>query len=602
MRTVVIAREQGRAGTAGDRALLSAALVVGVVAGGAAPVQAAPSATADVRLSSDIQLRSRAAGSTPAWDAGRRTYDRAYVYPTRWEVRLDACGSRVDDAPIAGSNQPGPTWVLEPLDGQASGPVTRTAATGQCAATVPLNVLGRWRVTTALTTPDGRSAHAVQELPFRDVLVAAVGDSFASGEGNRLEGWADERCHRSDAAWPSLVARSLEDAATAVTFVSFACTGAKIEDVVGPQLAALRALLGAPTAPSTRPVDVLLGTAGINALGVGGILEDCSVAGGLVTTCRRDLSRPLASLPELYKTLELKMSHQVRIGHAYFSEYPQRVFTNASDAIETCGVFRRMGTADAEWVERSVRSVDRHLRAAGARHGWTVVGTTDLFRRHGYCAGSQTWFRDWTSSTNRQGDTNGTAHPNLQGHRATADAVRAAVRTLVPAPAPDDFLVRFLRVRVTDGRRALFPGQVRLGMGWGLRSACGREYERLDGVRLGAWIDLSGLPCLRWSVRTAGTTVSVSAFTALGNRRVTGEPPQDTQQPPGGGPRRTPGRPAYTIERLHTRATGWGATGSVGPQRQVHRMVASHDQGTFEVEYEVVWELKVAGSAPVSSP
>jgi hypothetical protein len=83
----------------------------------------------------------------------------------------------------------------------------------------------------------------------QDVLVAVMGDSFASGEGNPHAkhkhydpysvsffpaAWWDTRCHRSLASGPAQAAGMLAMARTkhTVTFISYACSGAEIKDGV----------------------------------------------------------------------------------------------------------------------------------------------------------------------------------------------------------------------------------------------------------------------------------------------------------------------------------------------------------------------------------
>jgi hypothetical protein len=182
-------------------------------------------ATASAAISARIDrvaLVGRADLSARAWDSSRDVYSDDYIYPKSRPVRLDGCGSRIDGASIAGSSLPGASWVLEPLDGPGA-PIEVAGRPGSCATTAQLPALGRWRIT-LVVGPDaaGASARAVKELSFKDILVAALGDSFASGEGNpgSAKRWVDAQCHRSRGAWPARLARSLENDSTAVTVLS----------------------------------------------------------------------------------------------------------------------------------------------------------------------------------------------------------------------------------------------------------------------------------------------------------------------------------------------------------------------------------------------
>lgn len=128
-----------------------------------------------------------------------------------------------------------------------------------------------------------------------DVLVVAIGDSYASGEGNpdrrivdETPEWADATdlavaaahaaAHRSTVGWPARVALGIEDASphTSVTFVDLATTGATID----------HGLLGARSSPATPPqldevetivedrrIDVLLVQIGGNDVGFSRVIR-----------------------------------------------------------------------------------------------------------------------------------------------------------------------------------------------------------------------------------------------------------------------------------------------------------------------------------------
>jgi lysophospholipase L1-like esterase len=129
-----------------------------------------------------------------------------------------------------------------------------------------------------------------QDLTVDDLLVVAIGDSYASGEGNpetrrdgdRPAAWAEggspaadaqnSAAHRSTVAWPARVALALEraDPHTSVTFVSMASTGARIDagliaaqaaELPEAQLDGVRRLVG------TRPIDLMLIQVGGNDIG-----------------------------------------------------------------------------------------------------------------------------------------------------------------------------------------------------------------------------------------------------------------------------------------------------------------------------------------------
>jgi hypothetical protein len=588
---------------------------------------AASSASATTIVPRSDETLDRVALSHRAWNQTTDTYDRAYVYPTSWSLRLNGCGTLVDGAPVNPNSvsQPDIYWHFEPLGSQPVEPfnVRSRGSDGnrKCDPTATLPALGRWRVTVSVFLPDA-SAVATHESTFRDVVVAAVGDSFTSGEGNRLGNWTDEQCHRSYGSWAEYLAERLETGTTAVTFLNLACSGTRIANLANsvyggiipdaaggrhqldPQLRAMRGMLGDPLAPETRTVDVLLGSAGINDLasGAGALLEGCALFGG---TCQMDLTRDIARLKDSYASLELAISRNIRLGHAYFLGYPARIFTNAVDEFSGCGVFN-MSRGDAEWIHGTVQSVNRELTKAATRWGWTVLPTTELFRRHGYCADvvplqrpdiepGTPWFRAYLATKREQGDKYGTAHPNQGGHTATARVAAQTVGTDAVAPGPDVFDIRLLRVRVTDELNVPWPGTLEFGVAPQMRSGCGHATESVTGLRLRVWNDLSNDPCQRFHVRTAGRTVAVFARTHLNPpARHDDEPPQDQQQGRG---QRTPVRPgpvSLYFERFLQRGQGWGAIGPPGPGHVIQHFVTAHDKGRLELEYEITRPVVVA--------
>ncbi|MFO7573376.1 MAG: hypothetical protein R6W48_12370, partial [Gaiellaceae bacterium] len=72
---------------------------------------------------------------------------------------------------------------------------------------------------------------------------------------------------------------------------------------------------------------------------------------------------------------------------------------------------------EAAWASNTMMP---SLNAAGAdaatRHGWSYVGgIRDPFLTHGYCA-EEHWVVRYTESIARQGNRDGTLHPNAPGH------------------------------------------------------------------------------------------------------------------------------------------------------------------------------------------
>ncbi|HSM02882.1 MAG TPA: hypothetical protein VK960_10660 [Acidimicrobiia bacterium] len=203
----------------------------------------------------------------------------------RFDVLLDAAieGLAIDPARIAPREYRweirGPGLVRPLLYSSAYPELLVTLPEGEFEVTVSTPVTVGWATL---------SASVSERFAVEDVLVVAIGDSYASGEGNpevrRRDGsearWADSAdpdaaaahaaAHRSSLAWPARLALAMErsDPHASVTFVSVAASGAGIErGLLGsrggaaPQVDQLRALVG------EREIDLLLIQAGGNDVG-----------------------------------------------------------------------------------------------------------------------------------------------------------------------------------------------------------------------------------------------------------------------------------------------------------------------------------------------
>jgi hypothetical protein len=231
-----------------------------------------------------------------------------YINPGRYEVQLGADVAEI----VVPPTDLFCAWTIDDLER-----ATTFWATGMR----PIVRLpqGTYSVTAAIRFGDGRSGSAQETIRVKDLLIVALGDSLATGEGNpekpaRWEKagdpvgvdpptpalWADGgpggnqprvtpagvlppasvlhiRAHRSTRAAPAQVAMRLEadDPHTSVTFVCLASTGARIVDVFVPDRSCQnRALSAGPELPAqfdelraiagSRPVDILILSIGFN--------------------------------------------------------------------------------------------------------------------------------------------------------------------------------------------------------------------------------------------------------------------------------------------------------------------------------------------------
>jgi hypothetical protein len=164
------------------------------------------------------------------YDEVTATYQPGHVNPASFPVDLYGCQTQYDaDNPTNTQN----TYDFVTADGKRS--VGRN-----CRPRLSFTKEGTYQTRLTVRTPGGQLVGTwTKDVVVKDVLVVALGDSIAAGEGtpeyDRRSGqtyadWVDDRCHRSSFSGPAQAARQLEreDSRTSVTFVSFACSGATI--------------------------------------------------------------------------------------------------------------------------------------------------------------------------------------------------------------------------------------------------------------------------------------------------------------------------------------------------------------------------------------
>lgn len=215
-------------------------------------------------------------------------------------VRLDACRSTI------GAEH---RWVVDGTP-TAWSPLTRKG----CARTIDL-LEGPHAVTLEVRRA-GRIARSALDVTATNILLVALGDSYASGEGNprNVDAWIaspgafdaywdDAACHRSVLGGPARAALALEQASprTSVTLVDVACSGATIEQgILGPQpnAAGLSQIEQVRQIVGDRPIDAVTISIGGNDVGFGSVLETCLLA----TDC--PLTRPTGGVLAGFPTVQ----------------------------------------------------------------------------------------------------------------------------------------------------------------------------------------------------------------------------------------------------------------------------------------------------------
>ena len=211
-----------------------------------------------------------------------------YLDPAGYQVALNACQSK-------GQRY---RWrILRPSDGTvvASTP-ERALRKKSCRSEVTLPE-GAYQAELTVRS-GGQRASSTMRVQVRNLLMVAMGDSYASGEGNprNVEAWIrdggpftrfdpywdDDPCNRSARGGPAQAALALEQASdqTSVTLVYVACSGATVDaGILGPQPAASQALSQVEQVRQLvgdRPIDLVSVSIGGNDVGFTNILTACA--------------------------------------------------------------------------------------------------------------------------------------------------------------------------------------------------------------------------------------------------------------------------------------------------------------------------------------
>jgi lysophospholipase L1-like esterase len=332
---------------------------------------------------------------------------------------------------------------------------------------------GNWTVTLTVRTRDGQTAQTTQPVNFSDRLIASLGDSAASGEGNpdkfgqyNLLGqpffparWASHRCDRSGRAASARAAWRIEqaDPHTSVTFWHLACSGARIPHLLSERYEGKNPVRGSTLPPQIqelndlaniagRPVDALLLTVGANDIGFAHIVKHCYRDGpGCIRYWSDELRKRKAFeevLPKGYEKLGERLRDsrvRLRTGQVVPLVAPDRVFLTeyydpthdprefggaCSDPLTPGPSVRKFG------YEKVVVPLNKAARAAANNANWRFVdGIERDFHDHGICA-PRTWIRQTYESLVFQGNVDGAWHPNEAGQQAIANHLVRALSTI----------------------------------------------------------------------------------------------------------------------------------------------------------------------------
>ena len=425
------------------------------------PVQ--PPATQN-SISFTYQLAQLATDSSGAVAAPNMdTTDESSVSP----VVLNGCGSRATGSAFPGISSY--EWAV----GSAAPVYTSTctwtwqrpvAATAS-STSVKLTVIPRVGAPFSLAKP----------VTYRDVVIASVGDSAASGQGT-LHYNISPQCYRSGLAGSAQDALRMQQALGANVSVHFwflACSGARITSadsstwagvpgagthpadwggMLTPYAGAKNPNETAPLTPqvdrlkqlkteSGLPIATLLMTVGANDTGWALVAQDCLIAGAIAAvvpspeaeaaqsaclfSLQPQIAASMASLPAHFGLLATALPAVVPANRVYLTDYFDPEDSYSAPTLVCPGELMAsysLRTMGISWVQNPMQS---DVQAAAAANGWHYLsGNRAAFQGHGVCnadtSAAGRWVNSMTDSKLGQQDFVGTWHPNTYGQKAIA--------------------------------------------------------------------------------------------------------------------------------------------------------------------------------------
>jgi len=378
----------------------------------------------------------------------KASLDKAYVTPASFPV---------DFALQAGCDEHASyTWFV---DGKQ---VADHPGGGVCKFRIDFDKEGTYQVRVDKQVSSGEQASYVSEVVVQDFLIASVGDSLASGEGNPP--YTNSKCDTSAKAYGEQVAGKIEelDPRSSVTFMQLACSGATVDsniaalghtvktlqsegvfggnplegkgkaqaaleqidahgrNAIGAQLLTLKEKIG------DRQLDALTISIGINNLEFGSIVSDCilrtrcqdppaKIYGEhtLFTNLGKEVPARIESLQMLLSDLhaavgDLFPRSQLNPDDVFVVGYPDPLHNQAG---ELCPVFigdsdtnafqNDKGEGEVTWAENVFMTPLENATASFA-HGWNYIDTANALSTHGYCS-TTSWFNHIDETYNKGG-------------------------------------------------------------------------------------------------------------------------------------------------------------------------------------------------------
>ncbi|GMS79714.1 hypothetical protein PENTCL1PPCAC_1889 [Pristionchus entomophagus] len=311
-------------------------------------------------------------------------------------------------------------------------------STGECSTSFIAPHQGEFTISVQLDV-DSQRLYGKSSIVVRDIWIAAVGDSFASGEGNPDEErgvnnsakWISVPCHRSRKSWPYRIYDAVrrQHPEWSVHFSYLACTGATVErGVMGPRGRAQIDVLREIARERGVGPDVLMLSVGGNDVGYAEILERLQrgETESLLPFLDWRFYYVSTQLTALKEALQELQPAQVLVPLYFDFSRNERGEIDAS-----CADMHNIRTADIALAERRVLSrLNSLILKTGKEAGWNVEERVPgVFSRGGICS-KHRLIRSISDSISIQGDPLGAFHPTEIAHSQIADLFIAKLRPL----------------------------------------------------------------------------------------------------------------------------------------------------------------------------
>jgi hypothetical protein len=307
----------------------------------------------------------------------------------------------------------------------------------------------------------------------QNLVIVSIGDSLAAGEGNPnsfgLNGavWNSTPCHRSNNNGRRFASNRINNmSGVATSFFDFSCSGASIDaGLLGPQttdqpdanngvrpaqIDQVANFQQSANGLNGQPIDILMVSIGVNDANFAPVVTACLLPGNCTGSTEMNAALNVingAALPNAYDRLGAAIRQRLNVRRVYITEYPNLVSSApdnlcGSSALDA-GDSSMVGISSTETafvLTNFIRPLNDRVQQAATRNAWRfVVGPEDTFATHGYCTTSaRRYVNTLQDSLLRQGNQNGTVHPNVNGHSAYADALvrQATIDFDLPLEAP----------------------------------------------------------------------------------------------------------------------------------------------------------------------